>query len=130
MAISKNARCQQCGGGDLAYSEAGGIYDSRCIACGFREAGTVSYPVPVAEFAQACLLVRCSSPAPTASELNALRRIFPELAEEGLHLLRARLAASAFLTLGPFGFRHAAALKAEAEATGLIVHTEASEGPS
>lgn len=130
MAISKNTGCPRCGGGDYVLSEAGGTYDSRCLACGFHNAGTVSYPLPTEEFARASLLVRCSSPVPTAQELNALRRIFPELAKEGLQLLRDRLIATPLVILGPFNVRVAAALLAEAHAAGFVVHIEPSETSS
>jgi hypothetical protein len=130
MATSKSARCPRCGSAERTYAEAGGTYTSRCIGCGLQEAGTVSYPVPVEELAQAHLLVRCSSSEPTAHDLSAIRRIFPELAEEGLHLLRAKLRASPQLKLGPYGCRLAGALKADAEAAGLVVRTEPSETAS
>lgn len=116
--------CPKCGERQLTVSSAVGFHHQRCNSCGHEEGGTFSYPGSEEDLVEMRVLVRCASAVPTADELAALRRIFPELATVSLKLLRARLSAEPQLVFGPVSGRVATALVTRAGEAGLIARAE------
>lgn len=95
-----NAVCPQCHG-SLQLTDAGGLFEARCLSCNWKAEGTVSYTWPDMPRTERMpvMAAKATGPVPAAT-LKCLRELFIEARRLPVSQLAAQLSSDAGLQVG------------------------------